>query len=160
MLIFTKKHINVSKEGQTSESVWHLLMNVKNNYLFTKPLKWANKKYKKFENKNDIFKKKIWKNIWRYYFTSVYKKSWSYDLQFLRYRVWQTEIDIYGSFFAVLTPHPLKNQKNNNFENMIKTAGDIIILHMCTKSPNHTRYSSWDTTWYRQNFLLGYFLPF
>ena len=61
MLIFTKKHINVSKEGQTSESVWHLLMNVKNNYLFTKPLKWANKKYKKFENKNDIFKKKYGK---------------------------------------------------------------------------------------------------
>ena len=26
-----------------------------------------------------------------YYFTPVYQKSWWYDLQFLRYRVWQTE---------------------------------------------------------------------
>ena len=29
----------------------------------------------------------------------VYQKSW-YDLKFLRYRVWQTEIGNYGSFFA------------------------------------------------------------
>ena len=26
-------------------------------------------------------------------------------------------------------------------------AGDIIILHMCTKNHNHMRYSSWDTEW-------------
>ena len=26
-----------------------------------------------------------------------------------------------------------------------KIAGDIIILHMCTKSHNHMKYSSWDT---------------
>ena len=36
---------------------------------------------------------------------------------------------------------------------MKKTAGDIIILHICTKVDNHMRYSSWDTKWERQNFL-------
>ena len=41
----------------------------------------------------------------------------------------------------------LKNPKNQNFEKMKKIAGDIIILHMCTKNHNHVRYSSWDTEW-------------
>ena len=31
----------------------------------------------------------------------------------------------------------LKNPKNQNFEKMKKIAGDIIILHMCTKNHNH-----------------------
>ena len=38
----------------------------------------------------------------------MYQQS-SYDLQFLRYRVWQTEIVNYGSFFALL-PSPLKTK--------------------------------------------------
>ena len=41
----------------------------------------------------------------------------------------------------------LKNQKNQTFEKMKTFAGDIIILHMCTKNHNHMRYSSWDTKW-------------
>ena len=41
----------------------------------------------------------------------------------------------------------LKNPKNQTFEKMKKIAGDIIILHMCTKNHNHMRYSSWDTEW-------------
>ena len=33
-----------------------------------------------------------WKNTWRYYhFTHMYHKWQSYDVWFLRYRVWQTE---------------------------------------------------------------------
>ena len=43
-----------------------------------------------------------------------------------------------------------------------KIAGDIIILHRCTKKHNHMRHSSWDTEW--DNFfffvILGHFLPF
>ena len=51
------------------------------------------------------FFEKIKKNTWRYhYFTSVYQKSWWYDLQFLRYRVWQTEIGIFRSFLGPFTP--------------------------------------------------------
>ena len=40
--------------------------------------------------------------------------------------------------------YPLKNPKNQNFEKMQKIAGDIIILHMCTKIHNHMMYSSCD----------------
>ena len=38
-----------------------------------------------------------------------------------------------------------KNLKNQNFEKMEKKniAGDTIILHMCIKSHNHMKYSSW-----------------
>ena len=38
--------------------VWHLLMNSKNNYLFKKLLKWANKKCKNFNIYNVAFFKK------------------------------------------------------------------------------------------------------
>ena len=48
------------------------------------------------------------------YFTPVYQKSW-YDLQLLRYSVWQTETSNYGSFFALLPPPP-NNPENENFE--------------------------------------------
>ena len=34
-----------------------------------------------------------------------------------------------------------KNEKKK------KIAGDIIILHMCTKNHNHMMYSSWDMQW-------------
>ena len=37
-----------------------------------------------------------------------------------------------------------------------KIAGDIIILHMCTKNHNHMRYSSWDMEW---EFFFGHFGP-
>ena len=65
-----------------------------------------------------MFFKKIKKNTQRYhYFTPAYQKSRWYDLLFLRYRVWQTEIGNFGSVFALL---PTKNLKNQNFEKMGK----------------------------------------
>ena len=36
-------------------SFWHLLMNLKNNYLLKKLLKWANKKCKNFNIYNVVF---------------------------------------------------------------------------------------------------------
>ena len=39
-----------------------------------------------------------------------------------------------------------------------KIAGDIIILHMCTKSHNHMKYSSWDME--LEFFCCCYFGPF
>ena len=39
---------------------------------------------------------------------------------------------------------------------MKKFAGDIIILHMCTKNHNHMMYGSSDTEWN----ILGHLLPF
>ena len=68
-----------------------------------------------YKNKKKILKK-IKKNTWTYhYFIPVYQQSLWYDLQFLRYREWQTEIGNYGSFFALL-PSPPKNKKNQNFQ--------------------------------------------
>ena len=44
---------------------------------------------------------------------------------------------------------------------MKKFAGDIIILYMCTKNHNHMIYSSWDTEWDTEFFIiLDHFLPF
>ena len=50
--------------------------------------------------------------------------------------MWQTEIDNYGLFFAIL-PLPLKTRKIRILKKWKKIAGDIIILNMCTKSHNH-----------------------
>ena len=38
--------------------------------------------------------------------------------------------------FCCFMPPP-ENPKNQSFEKMKKNAGDIIILHMCTKNHNH-----------------------
>ena len=51
----------------------------------------------------------------------------------------------------------LKNQKNYTFEKMKKIARDIIILHMCTKTHNHMKYSSWDT---KRDRIFCHFWPF
>ena len=69
-----------------------------------KLLKWANKNSKNFNIYNVVFFNisifrmlclflKIKKKTWRYpNFAPAYQKSWWYDLHFLRYRVWQTEM--------------------------------------------------------------------
>ena len=46
---------------------------------------------------------------------------------------------IFLSFWAIIcTFYPTNNPKNQNFEKMTKTLGDIIILHKYTKNPDHT----------------------
>ena len=92
--------------------VWHLLMSRTWKTTIKNLLKWANKKCKTFNIYNVVYiKKKIKRNTRRYhYFTPVYQNSWWYDVQFLRYRVWQTETGNYGSFFALLLSPP-KTQK-------------------------------------------------
>ena len=98
-----KNHTHVKKVGH----IWEFLFGI---YWWT----WKTNIYLKncwsgpVESKiNVIFTilhlKKIKKKMWRYhYFTSAYQKSWWYDLQFLRYRVWQTKIGNFRSFFALL----------------------------------------------------------
>ena len=101
-------------------SAWHLLINFKKlDNLKT----WSYKNVRTLTFTMLYFFKKQ-KNTWRYhYFTPVYQTSSWYDLQFLRYRVWQTEIGNYGPFLI------------QDFEKMKKIAGDII-LHMCTINKN------------------------
>ena len=59
----------------------------------------------------------------------------------MRYTV--PEIDIHFCHFgpfSVLYPSPSNNVKNQNFENMKKASGDVIISDMWTK--NHMMYAS------------------
>ena len=46
----------------------------------------------------------------------------------------------FGIFFVLLPPP--NNSKNQNFEKMKITPGDIIILHMCTINDNHMMFGS------------------
>ena len=103
-------------------TVWHLLMNLKNNYLlkncWSGPIK--NIRILIFTKKKD-------------YFTPVYQKSYSYDLQFLRYRMWQNEIGICGSFFALLPPPPpppkiLKKKKKKKCTYLMKIFATRMLL--------------------------------
>ena len=76
------------------------------------------------------------------------------------WRLWQTEFFvILDRFLPFYLPNNLKNQ---NFEKMKKSPGDIIILHMCTINDNHKRYGSRDIERNGQNFLSFWtvFFPF
>ena len=81
------------------------------------------------------------------------------------YSSWDIECDrlksvIMGHFLPLVPPPPLKikKKKNQNFESMKKIAGDILIIHMCTKNQNHMRYGSWDAAWDRR--ISWHFGPF
>ena len=96
----------------------------------------------------------------RYYpFTKVYHKWRSYDVWFLRYKARRT------GFFVILghfLPYdPPNNMKNQNFEKMKYTPGDIIIfiLNLCTTNDDHMMYGS--CVWQSEFFVtMDYFLPF
>ena len=137
--------------AQLTISFWHLLMNLKNNYLLTKLLKWANKKRKNFNIYNIVFFKKIKRNTWRYHKIHLCTKN----LDDLIYCSWDIERDglkltILGHYFPFQPPKPPKNQ---NFEKYKNIDGDIIILHMCTINHDHVMYGSRDMERDRQNFL-------
>ena len=64
----------------------------------------------------------------------------SYELWLLRYKAQRTGFSvILCQFLPFDLPNTLKNQ---NFEEMKKTPGDIIILHLCTINDNHMMYGS------------------
>ena len=107
---------------------------------------------------------KIWKNekntLRYYHFTNVYHKWQSYDIWFFRYRVHQTKcFVILEHFVPFYLPNNLKNQ---NFEKLKKTPGDIIILHKCTKNHDHMLYCSLNITRNGCNYfsLWAIFCPF
>ena len=54
----SKSHTCEEGRAHLRISVWHLLMNLKNNYLLKKLLKWANKKCKNFNIYNNVLFKK------------------------------------------------------------------------------------------------------
>ena len=123
--------------GHTSEFQFGIYWWTWKNYLLKKLLKKTNK------NKRILIFQMLYfkKNTWRYhYFTSVYQKSWWYDLQFLRYGVRQSVTNWWlWSIFCPFTPppppnRPPKNPRYQNFEKMKTITGDIIILHKVPKT--------------------------
>ena len=75
-------------------------------------------------------------------FTHGNLKWISYYVWFLKYKARQIlPFVILGHFLPFSPP---KTPKNQNFENMKKTPGDIIILQKCTINDNHIMYGSWD----------------
>ena len=89
------------------------------------------------------------KNTWIYYpFTHVHHKSRSHNIWLVRYKV---------QFYVILghfSPFdPTNNPKNQNFEKIKTTPGDIINLHLCNTNNDHMMYGSWDIKHNRHNFL-------
>ena len=56
----------------------------------------------------------------------------------LRYRVRQTKVFVTLRHFLLF--YLPNNVENQNFENLKKTPGDVIILHICDKNHNHMKY--------------------
>ena len=49
--------------------------------------------------------------------------------------------------------YPAKNPKNQNFEKIKKSSGEITTWHMCTINDNHMMHDPWDMKRDGQNFL-------
>ena len=64
--------------------------------------------------------------------------------------LWSTQTKIFVILDHFLHFYPPNNPKNQNFEKMKKTPGDIIILHKCTINGNHMMYGSWNIRCDRQ----------
>ena len=65
--------------------------------------------------------------------------------------IWRTRDIIFyhfGLFFALLPPNKPENQ---NSEKMKNTPGEIMILHLCTKTDDHMMHGSCDMEHNRHN---------
>ena len=99
------------------------------------------------------------KKAWRYYhFAIVYHKWQSYDDCFQRYGAQQTELFVILGHF--LPFYPTNNPKNQNFDKMKKTPGDIILSHKCTKNYNYILCCYWDMACDRCNFYFSFWANF
>ena len=74
----------------------------------------------------------------------------------MMYGSWDIKQDkqIFLSFWTIFCT------KNQNFEKMNTTAGNIIILHKCTKNHDHMVYCSWDITRNRCNCYFSFWAIF
>ena len=77
-------------------------------------------------------------------------------------KIWSTTDRIFCHFGPYFALSPPNNPKIQNFEELKKTTGDIIILHKYTKNHDHMLYCSWDMVRNRCNYFsfLDIFLPF
>ena len=128
---------------------------LENNYLLKKLLKWANKNVRMLIRKIEYFQKKIKKS------TTVSQKSWWYDLQFLWYRVWQTEIGNYLSFLPFYLPPHLKTQKITILKKQKKLLEISSFSHLYQKPQSYEVWFLRRRVRQTKSFvILGHFLPF
>ena len=107
--------------------------------------------------------KKWKKHCWRYHhFKHVYQKPQSYEVQFLRYGVWQIFFVILDHFLPFYPPPPNKSE-NKSFE---KSICRCHILNLCNTNHYHMMYaysnmeSSRQLCYFRQYFaLLPHYWP-
>ena len=140
--VSNKNHTHVKKPGHTSESVWYLLINLKDNYLFIKTVEVTYKKCKNFNIYNVVFLFKKLKLKTPGDIIILHLCTKNLDDMIYSSWVWQTEIGNYGPFLPFISP---KNPKNQNFEKMKKIAG----YHHFTRvsKTNHIKYGSWNMEW-------------
>ena len=92
-------------------------------------------------------------------------KSQSYDVQFLRYRVRQTEFFAFLGHFSPFTiPHPPNDSQNQNFEKKMKRMPEDTILLYIHVHQKWRSYDIWFLKYKAQQteifVILGHFLPF
>ena len=158
---FSKQnHTHVNKVGHNSEFLFGVCWWIwKTNIYYQKLLKWANKK----QNNFDIYKASFFFFLRNPPGDIIILHLCTKHLDDMIYSSWDAERDklklvFLGHFFPF---YPLKNPKNQNFENKKKIAGDIIILHVYQKSQLYDvrflRYRVRQTGFF---VILGYFCPF
>ena len=76
----------------------------------------------------------------------MWTKNQSYDVRFLRYRMWEFFV-ILGHFLPFYLPNDAKRQ---NFYKMKKTPGDINILYIYILNKYHMMHDSWNVRHNRQ----------
>ena len=91
---------------------------------------WKNEKKKKKKKRQEIHQ-----------FTQVYHNKCTI-IWYMVPEIWSATDRIFCHFGHFLPFYPTNNQKDQNFENMKKTPGDII-LHKCTKNHDYMRYGAW-----------------
>ena len=90
----------------------------------------------------------------------MYQESWWYDLQFLRYSVWQTENGNYGIFLSFYpSPLPLPQLKTKNSKNQ-KWKKLLEISSFCSFSQEPNADTSYDCGfWYTKTTIILDMVP-
>ena len=146
-------------------SFWHLLVNLKNNYVFKKLLRWANEKCKEFHIYTIVFFQKNKEKPGNILHLSTK------NLNDMIYSSWDIECDglkliILGQFLPFYPPPPppsLKTQKKRNFEKMKKKKylRHHHFKHVYQKSQWYdVRFLSCGVRWTECFVILAHFLPF
>ena len=76
-----------------------------------------------------------------------------------RYTKWDRLFCYFGPLFCDFNPLPLNNPENQNFEEIKKAFGDVIILNLCNKKHDHMIYAYTDIECLHRHIFLS-FRPF